>query len=222
MEEFIKNMDNKEIKYEKKNNSEKRENYINILNEYRNFNNNLDKNNIFKEPINSLINSIETKKDCLYFDDINDKNVENSFGNKIYLNFKKKQEEKSSVIKLKSKKENDYNENSNINNQFKLNDIVIVEYSNIKTILNKIKNFKNNQTETFSIKDGTNVYKYWNTIVNIEKMLKKENFSNNLDDLNKLKKLKSQVEIIREEYSNLNKKYEEKENYLNIKKKFIN
>ena len=53
-------------------------------------------------------------------------------------------------------------------------------------------------------------------------MLKRENFSKNLDNLNKLKKLKSQVEIIREEYSNLKKKYEEKENYINIKKKFIN
>ena len=142
MEEFINKMNNKEIEYEKKNNTEKRENYINILNEYRNFNNNLDKNSIFKEPINSLINSIETKKDCLFFDDMNDKNFENSFGNKIYLNFRKKQEEKSSVIKLKSKRENIDDENLNINNQFKSNDFEIIEKSNIKTILDKIQNFK--------------------------------------------------------------------------------
>ncbi len=50
-------------------------------------------------------------------------------------------------------------------------------------------------------------------------MLKKENFQKNRDNFKKLNNLKSQVEIIREEYSNLNKKYEEKENYLNIKKK---
>ena len=77
MEELIKNMNNKEIEYENKNYSEKRENFIKILNEYRNFNNNLNKNNISKEPLNSIINSIENKKDFLFYDEINDKNIEN-------------------------------------------------------------------------------------------------------------------------------------------------
>lgn len=215
MEELIKNMNNKEIEYENKNYSEKRENYIKILNEFRNFNNNLDKNNIFKEQINSIINSIETKKDCLFYEEINDKNIENSIANKIYLNFKKKQDEKSVVIKLKSQKDF-YKETSKINNE---SDFEIIEKSNIATILDKIKKFKENQHETFSIKDGQNIFNYWNTIENLEKMLKKENFQKNRDNFKKLNNLKSQVEIIREEYSNLNKKYEEKENYLNIKKK---
>ena len=216
MEELIKNMNNKEIEYENKNYSEKRENYIKILNEFRNFNNNLDKNNIFKEQINSIINSIETKKDCLFYEEINDKNIENSIANKIYLNFKKKQDEKNVVIKLKSQKENFYKETSKINNE---SDFEIIEKSNIATILDKIKKFKENQHETFSIKDGQKIFNYWNTIENLEKMLKKENFQKNRDNFKKLNNLKSQVEIIREEYSNLNKKYEEKENYLNIKKK---
>ncbi len=215
MEELIKNMNNKEIEYENKNYSEKRENYIKILNEFRNFNNNLDKNNIFKEQINSIINSIETKKDCLFYEEINDKNIENSIANKIYLNFKKKQDEKSVVIKLKSQKDF-YKETSKINNE---SDFEIIEKSNIATILDKIKKFKENQHETFSIKDGQKIFNYWNTIENLEKMLKKENFQKNRDNFKKLNNLKSQVEIIREEYSNLNKKYEEKENYLNIKKK---
>lgn len=215
MEELIKNMNNKEIEYENKNYSEKRENYIKILNEFRNFNNNLDKNNIFKEQINSIINSIETKKDCLFYEEINDKNIENSIANKIYLNFKKKQDEKNVVIKLKSQKDF-YKETSKINNE---SDFEIIEKSNIATILDKIKKFKENQHETFSIKDGQKIFNYWNTIENLEKMLKKENFQKNRDNFKKLNNLKSQVEIIREEYSNLNKKYEEKENYLNIKKK---
>jgi hypothetical protein len=215
MEELIKNMNNKEIEYENKNYSEKRENYIKILNEFRNFNNNLDKNNIFKEQINSIINSIETKKDCLFYEEINDKNIENSIANKIYLNFKKKQDEKSVVIKLKSQKDF-YKETSKINNE---SDFEIIEKSNIATILDKIKKFKENQHETFSIKDGQKIFNYWNTIENLEKMLKKENFQKNRDNFKKLNNLKTQVEIIREEYSNLNKKYEEKENYLNIKKK---
>ena len=215
MEELIKNMNNKEIEYENKNYSEKRENYIKILNEFRNFNNNLDKNNIFKEQINSILNSIETKKDCLFYEEINDKNIENSIANKIYLNFKKKQDEKNVVIKLKSQKDF-YKETSKINNE---SDFEIIEKSNIATILDKIKKFKENQHETFSIKDGQKIFNYWNTIENLEKMLKKENFQKNRDNFKKLNNLKSQVEIIREEYSNLNKKYEEKENYLNIKKK---
>ena len=217
MEELIKNMNNKEIEYENKNYSEKRENFIKILNEYRNFNNNLNKNNIFKEPLNSIINSIENKKDFLFYDEINDKNIENSIANKIHSNFQKKLNEKNDVIKLKSQKDFFYKETSKINNE--TNDFEIIEQSNIGIILDKIKKFKQSQHETFSIKDGQKIFNYWNTIENIEKMLKNENFKKNPDNLKKLKNLKTQVEIIREEYSNLNKKYEEKENYLNIKKK---
>lgn len=217
MEELIKNMNNKEIEYENKNYSEKRENFIKILNEYRNFNNNLNKNNIFKEPLNSIINSIENKKDFLFYDEINDKNIENSIANKIHSNFQKKLNEKNDVIKLKSQKDFFYKETSKINNE--TNDFEIIEQSNIGIILDKIKKFKQSQHETFSIKDGQKIFNYWNTIENLEKMLKKENFQKNRDNFKKLNNLKSQVEIIREEYSNLNKKYEEKENYLNIKKK---
>lgn len=213
MENKIINLNNKEKEFEKKSNSEKRENYINILNEYREINNNLDDNNIIKNPINSIISSIECKKDCLNYDDMNDKNLENSFANIIFNNIKLKKEQESKVIKINTKIDNQEKKETTL-----VKDFEIIEKSNTKQILEKIQLFKSNQKETFSIKDGEKIYRFWNSLKNIENKLNSENFKKNPDNLNKLEKLKNQVNTIREEYSKLFKKYEQKQNYFNIKK----